>query len=375
MLQLVFLKENKNEKRIFILPEDILSSRNSNVKIYIPIDYGKHLGITNEQYMQVGALLYTNVSNVLNHADCVFKLSPLSGKELKKINRNSILFSNPYFASHPAYLRTVLASALNLSAIESIKYPNNTYLNKLDEVKGELAYNFISMFNSPLYNPESCGISSNNKCKYLVYGYSNAAIQLIYKLILNNHDIIFLDDDDNNLKLINQNPLIVKALKFNSNSKIECVKYSFNEIYKYAKTINGTIACPTNYINRCEIKFPYDFITAMPKGSVFVDLCCELGFSSDVNFKTNNLNKKMHAVKGISIASFYDISQLYPLTLAHELSKFVSLQIISLIKTDTTPLMLLNNKLIQESLVTTKKDNIGVIVNKEIADALKLKSA
>ena len=75
------IKENLNlEQRIAITPEIIKKYNSLNLNIILPKGYGKHLGISDEEFINAGAEILDDDEKVLSEADVVLQMN-LIGEE------------------------------------------------------------------------------------------------------------------------------------------------------------------------------------------------------------------------------------------------------------------------------------------------------
>ena len=93
------VKEDYNtEKRISITPETTKKLINLNFSVFLEKTYGLHLGITDEEYKDSGAILQNSAKEVLEKSDIILRVSCLSGEEVNLIKNKSILIGqfDPY---------------------------------------------------------------------------------------------------------------------------------------------------------------------------------------------------------------------------------------------------------------------------------------
>jgi len=79
------------EKRVSIVPETVKKLTNLNLSVLIEKDYGAHLGISDEEYQQKGAILKNSAKEVLEKSEIILKVNSLSDEEVNLIKNKSIL--------------------------------------------------------------------------------------------------------------------------------------------------------------------------------------------------------------------------------------------------------------------------------------------
>ena len=93
------ISENKNiEKRIAITPEIVKKYLSLGLEVYLIENYGSHLGIKDEKYIQMGAKIIKSESEILNSSDIIIQLGMLSGDKISSLKENQIYIGvlNPY---------------------------------------------------------------------------------------------------------------------------------------------------------------------------------------------------------------------------------------------------------------------------------------
>ena len=79
------------EKRIAITPESIKKFTDLNISVFLEKNYGEHLGITDEDYINKGASLESSAKEVLEKSEIILKVNCPSNDEINSIKNKSIL--------------------------------------------------------------------------------------------------------------------------------------------------------------------------------------------------------------------------------------------------------------------------------------------
>ena len=93
------ISENKDfENRIAITPEVAKKYVNLDFEVVLTKDYGKHLGIEDNKYLDLGVNIRENESEIINKADIILQLGLLSDNLSSQIKENKTLIGslNPY---------------------------------------------------------------------------------------------------------------------------------------------------------------------------------------------------------------------------------------------------------------------------------------
>ena len=93
------VKENHNiEKRIAVTPEIVKKYIALGFKIFLSKNYASHLGIKDEQYIEMGAEFSIDETEILNSSDVIIQLGMPSDDKSSIIKENQTLIGvlNPY---------------------------------------------------------------------------------------------------------------------------------------------------------------------------------------------------------------------------------------------------------------------------------------
>jgi len=86
------VKEDLNiEKRISITPETVKKFVDLNFSVFVEKNYGSHLGISDEEYVNQGANFKNSAKEVLEKIEMILKVNYPSGQEVNLIKEKSIL--------------------------------------------------------------------------------------------------------------------------------------------------------------------------------------------------------------------------------------------------------------------------------------------
>jgi NAD(P) transhydrogenase subunit alpha len=98
-MKIVSVSENKNiEKRIAITPEIAKKYISFNLEVILPKNYGIHLGISDEEYINIGVNISNDEKEILNSANIIVQLGLLSDEKCSLLKQDQILIGvlNPY---------------------------------------------------------------------------------------------------------------------------------------------------------------------------------------------------------------------------------------------------------------------------------------
>jgi NAD(P) transhydrogenase subunit alpha len=92
------LENQTLEKRIAVTPEIVKKYLSLGFEIFLSKDYGSHLGINDKEYLEAGAKISNDETEILTNSDVIIQLGMLSDEKssLIKENQNLIGVFNPY---------------------------------------------------------------------------------------------------------------------------------------------------------------------------------------------------------------------------------------------------------------------------------------
>ena len=106
-------KNLKIEKRIAVTPEIIKKYKSLNLNIVLPKGYGEHLGISDNEFTNEGAVILDNDEKVLSEADLVLQMNLIAEESFDKLKNEQILIGvlNPY--SNEEKIKKLLDKKIN----------------------------------------------------------------------------------------------------------------------------------------------------------------------------------------------------------------------------------------------------------------------
>ena len=124
------LENQKAEKRIAITPDIVKKYISLGFDVLLIKNYGSHLGIKDEFYLEQGANILENENEVLSSSDIIVQLSMLSDDKISKINENGMLIGilNPY--ENKEKLQNLSKKKINFFSLELL--PRITRAQSMD---------------------------------------------------------------------------------------------------------------------------------------------------------------------------------------------------------------------------------------------------
>ena len=124
------LENQKFEKRIAITPEIVKKYISLGFEVCLIENYGSHLGISDEQYIEMGVKISKDEKEIINSSDIIAQLGMLSDDKSSNIKENQILIGilNPY--NNKEKLENLAKKKINLFSLELL--PRITRAQSMD---------------------------------------------------------------------------------------------------------------------------------------------------------------------------------------------------------------------------------------------------
>ena len=125
------VSEDRNfEKRLAITPEIVKKYISLGFEVFLSQNYGSHLGIEDEHFIEVGVKISKDEKEILNSSDIIVQLGMLSDDKCSNINENQTLIGvlNPY--NNKEKLESLAKKKINLFSLELL--PRITRAQSMD---------------------------------------------------------------------------------------------------------------------------------------------------------------------------------------------------------------------------------------------------
>ena len=93
------VSENRNiEKRVAVTPDIVKKYLSLGLKVHLSEGYASHLGITDDEYVSEGAIIFKDENEILSNSSIILQLSIPDDGNLKKLQKDQILVGvlNPH---------------------------------------------------------------------------------------------------------------------------------------------------------------------------------------------------------------------------------------------------------------------------------------
>ena len=125
------IKENLDqEKRIAITPEIIKKYKSLGLNIILPKQYGSHIGISDQEFINEGAEIKEREEDILKETDAVLQMNLIDNDKLENLKSNQFLIGvlNPY--SNKDQIQKLVDKKINCFSLELL--PRITRAQSMD---------------------------------------------------------------------------------------------------------------------------------------------------------------------------------------------------------------------------------------------------
>ncbi len=125
------IKENlENEQRIAITPDIVKKYKSLEFKIFLPKEYGAHLGISDKEFINEGAEILESDDKVLEESNALLQMNLMNDEISKKLNNGQYIIGvlNPY--ANKDQLQKLVEKKVNCFSLELL--PRITRAQSMD---------------------------------------------------------------------------------------------------------------------------------------------------------------------------------------------------------------------------------------------------
>ena len=130
-MNLASISENRNiEKRIAITPEIVKKYVSKDFKLFLPKNYGTHLGFSDEEYKNEGVNFLDSEKEIINNSEILIQLGLPDEEKLSFLNANQILIGSLNSFSNKNKLEKLKSKKINCFSLELL--PRITRAQSMD---------------------------------------------------------------------------------------------------------------------------------------------------------------------------------------------------------------------------------------------------
>ena len=130
-MNLASISENKErEKRIAITPEIAKKYINLGFNLFLPKNYGTHLGFADEEYKNLNVNILDNDEEIIGNSEIIIQLGLPSDDKLSLLKENQTLIGSLNAFSNKEKLKNLKSKKINCFALELL--PRITRAQSMD---------------------------------------------------------------------------------------------------------------------------------------------------------------------------------------------------------------------------------------------------
>ena len=130
-MNLVSLSEDKNfEKRIAVTPEIAKKYINLGFNLYLPSNYGNHLGFSDDDYKNLGVNVLDDEKKLISNANLIIQLNLPNDQKLSFLNENQTLIGSLNYSQNKKKLEDLKLKKINSFSLELL--PRITRAQSMD---------------------------------------------------------------------------------------------------------------------------------------------------------------------------------------------------------------------------------------------------
>jgi alanine dehydrogenase len=356
-------KETKdNEYRVGLVPSTVRELTAKGHQVVIETDAGIGAGLSNADYEAAGAEIAANADAVFSRAEMVVKVKEPLAPERKKLRRGQILFTYLHLAPDRAQTEDLIASGVTAIAYETVTSPQRTLplLTPMSEVAGRMA---------PQAGARCLEKENGGRGVLLggVPGVPPADVVILGGGVAGTHAAIISAGMGATVTVVDRNPEALRRISNQLGARVRTVfstRDSVEALCKRADLVIGTVLIPgaaaPKLISAATVK-------AMKSGSVIVDVAIDQGGCAETSRPTTH-SHPTYVVDGVVHYCVTNIPGAVARTSTFALSNCTLPFIVAL--ADHGLRRALSE---DEHLRNGLNVQDGMITNRAVADALKLK--
>ena len=130
-MNIVSLLENKEkEKRVAITPEITKKYIDLGFNLFLPNNYGSHLGFDDNDYKNFGVKFFESEKEIINNADIIIQLGMLEDDKLSLLKENQTLIGSLNLFSNKEKIKSLNSKKINCFSLEML--PRITRAQSMD---------------------------------------------------------------------------------------------------------------------------------------------------------------------------------------------------------------------------------------------------
>ena len=279
-------KETKdNEYRVGLVPSTVRELTAKGHQVIVETGAGVGTGLSNADYEAAGADIVADADAVFSRAEMVVKVKEPLAAERKKLRRGQILFTYLHLAADRAQTEDLIASGVTAIAYETVTSPQGTLplLTPMSEVAGRMA---------PQAGARCLEKENGGRGVLLggVPGVPPADVVILGGGVAGTHAAIISVGMGATVTVVDRNPEALRRISNQLGARVRTVfstRDAVETLCKRADLVIGTVLIPgaaaPKLISAATVK-------AMKPGSVIVDVAIDQGGCAETSRPTTHSN-------------------------------------------------------------------------------------
>lgn len=288
-----------NEKRVSLIPQDVLLLTNNNLNVYIQSGAGKEALFSDEEYIKSGAIICDTIEDLYDKSNIIVKVKEPQKEEYKFIKNNHKIMTFFHFASNNDLTEAMINSGAKCYAYENIKITDNKgnynypILSQMSKIAGEKsmleAVNFI--FRNEIYD---------YAIRISIFGAGNAGLASM---------MIAINSGFTNICLLDKN--YDKLLELKKKYNVNIYEYNNENIDFLAKNSRIIIGSIYNTGLKSDKLISKDMLDCITKETIIMDIAIDQGGITDLSEPTT-LENPIIKYKNVNIYCIPNIPSCIP---------------------------------------------------------------
>ena len=262
------------EKRVSLIPQDVLLLTNNNLNVYIQSGAGKEALFSDEEYIKSGAIICDTIEDLYDKSNIIVKVKEPQKEEYKFIKNNHKIMTFFHFASNNDLTEAMINSGAKCYAYENIKITDNKgnynypILSQMSKIAGEKsmleAVNFI--FRNEIYDYD---------IRISIFGAGNAGLASM---------MIAINSGFTNICLLDKN--YDKLLELKKKYNVNIYEYNNENIDFLAKNSRIIIGSIYNTGLKSDNLISKDMVDCIIKETIIMDIAIDQGGITELSEPT-----------------------------------------------------------------------------------------
>lgn len=297
-----------NENRVAITPAGVYALTQSGHQLFVETNAGSGSGISDEQYIESGAVILETAAQVFESSDMIVKVKEPIEQEYKLIRKDQIVFTYFHFASSLPLTKAMIESKAVCIAYETVELPDKSLplLVPMSEVAGRMAVQEGAKYLEQAQDGKGIllgGVPGVRPAHVLVIGGGIVGSQAAKIAAGIGASVTILDTNLNRLRHLNDIMPANVVTQFSD-------QYTIQQLVKTADLIVGAVLSPGA---KAPVVIKREMLKTMQPGTVLVDVAVDQGGCFETTKPTTHTHPT-YVIDGVVHYSVANMPGAVPMT-------------------------------------------------------------